>query len=58
MLDHYKYFVRGKLSIGFSCYGKCLYVTDVFLEEYRISAEHYRFLKKAGDTKLMRALLC
>ena len=58
MLEHYKYFVRGKLSVGFSCYGPTLYVTEIFSGEYKISIEHYRFLAKAGDTKLMRALLC
>jgi hypothetical protein len=58
MLEHYKYFVRGALSIGYSCYGQTLYVVDIFTEDYRISAEHYRFLKKAGDTKLVRTLLC
>jgi hypothetical protein len=58
MLEIYKYFVRGNLTVGFSCVGKSLYVARILDDHYKVSLEYYEFLSKAGDTKLVRALLC
>jgi hypothetical protein len=58
MLEHYKYFVQEKLTRDPSCYGTFLYVDNLFEGTYFVSPLVYDRLAKAGNTKLIKALLC
>jgi len=58
MLDHYRYFAQGRIAIDAFAVSNYLYVRDLFENRYFCSAEHYTFLAKASNTKLIKALLC
>ena len=58
MLNRYRYFVQGKFIRDPKCYGNYLYVNDIFEQIFFVSPAVYDSVSKAGNTKLMRALLC